>query len=110
MILFLMTTAAAAQESSARLRPGLHLKSDKPSRSKEQRDYDKALDSSYRSSLKDIRDENKTDPWGYPLDAPSGSQEQAVIQTRQHGDASAGSGSGADEQSFQTNTNLKYGS
>jgi hypothetical protein len=63
LILFLMTAVAAAQESSAPFRPGVHLKDDKPSRSKEQRDYDKALDSSYRSSLKDIPDQKKTDPW-----------------------------------------------
>jgi hypothetical protein len=70
LILFLMTAVAAAEESSAPFRPGLHLKGDKPSRSKEQRAYDNALDRSYRSSLKDIPDQKKTDPWGDIRSAP----------------------------------------
>jgi hypothetical protein len=41
------------------------LKDDKPSRTKEQKEYDKALDRAYQSSIKDIPEpKKKSDPWG----------------------------------------------
>jgi hypothetical protein len=61
-----MTQAASAQMS-----PELHLKSDKPSRTKEQKEYDKALDQTYQSTLKEIPDpKKKPDPWGDIRPAP----------------------------------------
>jgi hypothetical protein len=43
----------------------VHLKDDKPSRTKEQKAYDKALDRTYQSTLKEIPEQKKkTDPWG----------------------------------------------
>jgi len=45
-------------------KPGVTLKNDKPSRTKQQKEYDKALDQTYRSTLKDIPDQKKLDPWG----------------------------------------------
>jgi hypothetical protein len=64
-ILLLMTQVTSAQEGSGStpFRPGLHLKDDKPSRTKEQKAYDKAIDSEYQSKLKEIPDAGKKDPW-----------------------------------------------
>jgi hypothetical protein len=60
-ILFLMAGAAFAQIPQ----PGVHLEDKKPSRTKEQQEYDKALDRAYRSTIKKIPEaEKKSDPWG----------------------------------------------
>ena len=72
-ILLLMTQVISAQQDSGSnpFRPGLHLKDDKPSRTKEQKEYDKALDQSYQSTLKEIPDQKKKlDPWGDIRPAP----------------------------------------
>ena len=58
-ILLLTTGAVCAQMSSE-----LHLKNDKPSRTKEQKEYDKTIDREYQSELKKIPDAGKKDPWG----------------------------------------------
>jgi hypothetical protein len=65
-ILLLTTQVIFAQGSSdsAPFRPGLHLKDDKPSRTKEQKEYDKAIDRDYQSKLKEIPDAKLKDPWG----------------------------------------------
>ena len=65
-ILLLMTQVISAQQDSGSspFRPGLHLKDDKPSRTKEQKEYDKAIDREYQSKLKEIPDAGKRDPWG----------------------------------------------
>jgi hypothetical protein len=64
-ILLLMTQVISAQQDSGSnpFRPGLHLKDDKPSRTKEQKEYDKAIDREYQSKLKEIPDAGKRDPW-----------------------------------------------
>jgi hypothetical protein len=49
-ILLLMTAAVSAQMST----PAVHLKDDKPSRTKEQKKYDKELDRAYQSAIKKI--------------------------------------------------------
>jgi uncharacterized protein YecT (DUF1311 family) len=60
-ILLLMTGALSAQMPQ----PGVHLKDDKPSRTKEQKEYDKELDRAYQSTIKKIPEaEKKSDPWG----------------------------------------------
>jgi hypothetical protein len=65
-ILLLTTGAVCAQMS-----PELHLKNDKPSRTKEQKEYDKSVDQFYQSKLKDIPDQKKKlDPWGDIRPAP----------------------------------------
>jgi len=47
------------------MKPGVTLKDDKPSRTKEQKEYDKAVDREYQSKLKEIPDQkNKSDPMG----------------------------------------------
>ena len=65
-VLLLMTQVIFAQDNSgsAPFRPGLHLKDNQPSRTKEQKEYDNAIDLEYRSKLKEIPDPGKTDPWG----------------------------------------------
>jgi len=66
-ILLLMTQAISAQDNSGGsnpFRPGLDFKNDRPSRTKEQKEYDKAIDGEYQSKLKKIPDAGKTDPWG----------------------------------------------
>jgi hypothetical protein len=65
-VLLLITQVISAQENSdsAPWRPGLHLKNDVPSRTKEQKEYDKAVDREYQSKLKEIPDAAKRDPWG----------------------------------------------
>jgi hypothetical protein len=56
-----MTGAALAQMPQ----PGVHIKDDKPSRTKEQKAYNKALDRAYQSTLKEIPEQKKkSDPWG----------------------------------------------
>jgi hypothetical protein len=60
LIVFLMTEAVSAQMP----KPGLTIKDDKPSRSKEQKEYDKAIDSEYQSAIKKIPEQKKSDPWG----------------------------------------------
>ena len=67
-ILLLMTGAVCAQMS-----PELHLPTDnKPPRTKEQKAYDKAVDQTYQSKLKEISDaKKKSDPWGYIRTSPS---------------------------------------
>ena len=72
-MLLLMTQVISAQQDSGSnpFRPGLHLKDDKPSRTKEQKEYDKALDQTYQSTFKDIPDQKKKlDPWGDIRPAP----------------------------------------
>jgi hypothetical protein len=60
-----MTQVITAQENtgSAPFRPGVHLKNDAPSRTKEQKEYDKSIDREYQSELKKIPDAGKKDPW-----------------------------------------------
>jgi Na+-transporting NADH:ubiquinone oxidoreductase subunit NqrF len=64
-ILLLMTQVISAQENSGSVpfRPGLHLKNDAPSRTKEQKEYDKAIDREYQSELKKNPDAGKRDLW-----------------------------------------------
>jgi hypothetical protein len=64
-ILLLMTQVISAQQDSGStpFRPGVHLKDNTPSRTKEQKEYDKAIDSEYQSKLKAIPDAGKNDPW-----------------------------------------------
>jgi hypothetical protein len=64
-VLFLMTGAVSAQMS-----PELHFKNDKPSRTKEQQDYDKAVDRAYQSATKKIPEQKKSDPWADIRPAP----------------------------------------
>jgi hypothetical protein len=73
LILLLMTGAVSAQtEKSGLPRPGLHIEDKTSSRTKEQREYDKALDREYRSELKKIPDaQKKSDPWGDIRPTPS---------------------------------------
>jgi uncharacterized protein YecT (DUF1311 family) len=62
-ILLLMTATASAQMPPV----GAHINEDtgKSPRTKEQREYDKALDRTYQSTIKKIPDaERKSDPWG----------------------------------------------
>jgi len=65
-ILLLMTQVICAQENSGStpFRPGLNIKNDVPSRTKEQKEYDKAIDREYQSKLKELPDAAKRDPWG----------------------------------------------
>ena len=74
VVLLLMTELASAQQPTGITpgRPGLQFKDDKPSASKEQKEYDKALDRVYRSTIKDIPEQKKSDPWGDIRPAPSG--------------------------------------
>jgi uncharacterized protein YecT (DUF1311 family) len=66
-ILLLMTAVVSAQIKT----PELHFKNDKSPRTKEQNEYDKALDRSYQSTLKEIPDaKKKSDPWGDIRSAP----------------------------------------
>jgi len=61
LIVFMMTGVVSAQTPPL----GAHLKGDKPSRTKEQKDYDKSLDRAYQSTIKKIPEaEKKSDPWG----------------------------------------------
>jgi hypothetical protein len=58
----LLTTGAVSAQMP---KPGVHLKDDKPSRTKEQKEYDKALDQAYQSTIKEIPEsKKKSDPWG----------------------------------------------
>jgi hypothetical protein len=78
LILLLMTQVIFAQgnSDSTPFRPGLDLKNDQPSRTKEQKEYDKALDRAYQSKLKEIPDAKKKDPFGgYPSNSTSGGQQ-----------------------------------
>ena len=59
LIVLLMTEAASAQP-----KPGMTLKNGNSSRTKEQKEYDKAIDREYQSKLKGIPDQKKSDPWG----------------------------------------------
>jgi hypothetical protein len=60
LIVLLMTGAVSAQMQ----KPGVTLKNDKPSRTKEQKEYDKAVDQEYQSAIKKIPEQKKSDPWG----------------------------------------------
>ena len=60
LIVLLMTEAVSAQMP----KPGVTLKDDKPSRTKEQKEYDKAVDQEYHSAIKKIPEQKKSDPWG----------------------------------------------
>jgi Na+-transporting NADH:ubiquinone oxidoreductase subunit NqrF len=73
-ILLLMTQVISAQENSGSnpFRPGVHLKNDAPSRTKEQKEYDKAIDREYRSKLKEIPEAGKRDPWANIRPTPPG--------------------------------------
>lgn len=65
-VLLLMTVAVSAQTS-----PELHFKpGDKPSRTKDQKEYDKALDRAYQSATKKIPEQKKSDPWADIRSAP----------------------------------------
>jgi hypothetical protein len=74
-IMLLMAGAASAQ-----VQPSLHLKDDKPSRTKAQKEYDKALDRAYQSAIKKIPEPEKksADPWGdiRPSSAAAGKNKQ----------------------------------
>ena len=69
LVLLLMTEAVSAQMPM----PGVHLNEDqgKHPRTKEQREYDKALNREYRSAIKKIPEQNKSDPWGDIRPVPS---------------------------------------
>jgi len=56
-ILLLTTGVVSAQLPT----PSLHLNNDKPPRTKEQKENDKAIDSEYQSTLKKIPDAGKKD-------------------------------------------------
>ena len=74
VMLLLMTGLSSAQDATPAVsggRPGLHLKDSTPSASKQQKQYDKELDSAYRSTLKDIPEKKNADPWGDVRTAPS---------------------------------------
>jgi hypothetical protein len=60
LIVLLLTEAVPAQMQ----KPGMTLKNDKPSRTKEQKEYDKAVDQEYQSTIKKIPEQKKSDPWG----------------------------------------------
>ena len=60
LLLLLMSGVVSAQMP----KPGVTFKDDKPSRSKQQKEYDKAIDREYQSKLKKIPDAQKKDPWG----------------------------------------------
>jgi hypothetical protein len=60
LIVLLLTEAVPAQMQ----KPGMTLKNDKPSRTKEQKEYDKAVDQEYQSAIKKIPEQKKSDPWG----------------------------------------------
>jgi len=68
LILLLMTAAVPAQTPM-----GVHLNEDqgKRPRTKEQQEYDKAVDRAYQSAPKKISEQNKLDPWGDIRTAPS---------------------------------------
>jgi hypothetical protein len=66
-ILLLMTQVIFAQDNSGGsnpFRPGLNIKNDQRPRTKEQKEYDKAIDREYQSKLKELPDAAKRDPWG----------------------------------------------
>jgi uncharacterized protein YecT (DUF1311 family) len=69
IVTLIMTGAVYAQTPT----PGLHVKDETPSRTKEQREYDKALDRAYQSAIKKIPNEEKksADPWGNIRPSPS---------------------------------------
>jgi hypothetical protein len=71
-ILLLMTQVISAQENSGSApgRPALHFKDNKPTRTKQQKEYDEAIDRDYRSTIKEILDQKKSDPWGDIRPAP----------------------------------------
>ena len=60
-LIILLTTGAVYAQMP---KPGVTLKNDKPSRSKEQHEYDKAVDREYQSAIKKVPDQKKSDPWG----------------------------------------------
>jgi hypothetical protein len=61
ILIVLLTTAIVSAQMP---KPGVHLKDDKPSRTKEQK-YDKTLDRAYQSTIKEIPEpKKKSDPWG----------------------------------------------
>lgn len=80
LVLFFMTEAVYAQtpptsggSGGSLPKPGLHFNEDqgKVPRTKEQQEYDKALDRAYQSAIKKIPEQNKPDPWGGIRPAPS---------------------------------------
>jgi phosphate uptake regulator len=71
LIMLLMTESVSAQ-----IKPGVTLKNDKPSRSKEQQEYDKAIDREYQSAIKKVPDQKKSDPWGDIRTAPATKNKQ----------------------------------
>ena len=68
-ILVSMTQAVSAQMPM----PGVHVNEDqgKVPRTKQQKDYEKALDRAYNSATKKIPEQAKPDPWGDIRPAPS---------------------------------------
>ena len=83
-MLLLMTQVISAQQDSGSnpFRPGLHLKDDKPSRTKEQKEYDKAIDGEYQLKLKEIPDAAKRPLGEYPSNSTSRNEEQAAMNAR----------------------------
>jgi len=69
ILLAMMTAVVYAQMQT----PALHLKDEPKSRTKEQKEYDKALDRAYQSTIKKIpNEENKSaDPWGNIRQSPA---------------------------------------
>jgi hypothetical protein len=69
LILLLMIEAVSAQTPM----PGVHLNEDqgKRPRTKEQQEYDKAVDRAYQSATKKIPEQSKPDPWGNVRPTPS---------------------------------------
>ena len=65
-IIVLLTTGVVSAQM-----PPVHLNNDKPSRTKEQKESDKAIDSEYQSTLKKIPDAGKKDPWAFVRPDPS---------------------------------------
>lgn len=72
-VLVILTTGPVSAQIPT---PSLHLGGDKPQRTKEQKEYDKALDRAYQSTIKKIPETEKkpVDPWG---DIRSGPPAQA---------------------------------
>ena len=70
LIVFLAMETASAQMPQ----PGVHLNEDhgKQPRTKEQQEYDKALDRAYQDANKKIPEQRKSDPWGNIRPAPPG--------------------------------------
>jgi hypothetical protein len=60
----MLTVILMMGAASAQIKPGVTLKDDKPPRTKQQKEYDKAVDQEYQSTIKKIPEQKKSDPWG----------------------------------------------